>query len=245
MAERERPEWAEWADWVRERDDPKIAGTKPEALDHLLVLDLSSRNMGGCYCSSLLAELGAETIRIEPPEGDFARTFTPYGITHMGVGLAYLHEGRNKHHITLNLETPEGQKMLKGLVSRADVLIETYKPGVMDNWGIGYEELSKINPRLIYTSFYTYGQFGAKSNCGMPDYNNVDEALAHVQYATGEILPPGKTYDDMPWAVPTKAGNWLTWYVAGGFAAISILAALHYRRLTERGRPSTSRSLRL
>ena len=79
----------------------------------------------------MLAEFGAEVIRIEPPEGDFIRTCTPYGILHKGEGLNYLTEGRNKHHITLDLQKPEGREILKALAGQADVLIETYQPGVM------------------------------------------------------------------------------------------------------------------
>ena len=87
----------------------------------------------------MLAEFGAEVLRVEPPGGDFIRTCTPYGILYKGEGLNYLSEGRNKFHITLNLEMPEASEVLKGLVAQADVLIETYRPGTMDSWGIGYE----------------------------------------------------------------------------------------------------------
>ncbi|MDD5532553.1 MAG: CoA transferase, partial [Syntrophales bacterium] len=115
MTEHKRPKWAEWADYIRALDDPAKNYEKPEALDDILVLDLSSRSMAGCYCSSLLAELGAETIRVEPPGGDLVRTYSPDGIMHMGTGLAYLQEGRNKYHVTINLETAEGREMVKAL----------------------------------------------------------------------------------------------------------------------------------
>jgi len=108
----------------------------------------------------MLAEFGAEVLRVEPSEGDFIRKCTPYGILYRGEGLNYLSEGRNKFHITLNLEKPEAREMLKGLAAQADVLIETYRPGVMDDWGLGYEALKEINPRLIFASITTHGQFG-------------------------------------------------------------------------------------
>ena len=73
-----------WADWVRERDDPRLAHTKPEALDDITVLDLSDKSYAGCYCSSMLAEFGAEVLRIEPPGGDFLRTCTPDGMLYKG-----------------------------------------------------------------------------------------------------------------------------------------------------------------
>jgi crotonobetainyl-CoA:carnitine CoA-transferase CaiB-like acyl-CoA transferase len=152
-----------WVDWIRERDDPKIAQTKPEALDDITVLDLSYNSFAGCYCSSMLAEFGAEVLRVEPPEGDFLRICTPYGILYQGEGLNYLSEGRNKFHVTLDLGKPEAREMLKRLVAQADVLIETYRPGAMDGWGVGYEELRKINSRLIFASITAHGQFGSMS----------------------------------------------------------------------------------
>jgi crotonobetainyl-CoA:carnitine CoA-transferase CaiB-like acyl-CoA transferase len=235
MADYKRPKWAEWADHVRSLDDPAKNFEKPEALDDLVVLDLSSRSMAGCFCSSLLAELGAETIRIEPPGGDLVRTYSPNGVMHQGTGLAYLQEGRNKYHVTLNLETKDGQEILKFLAGQADVLIETYPAGTMDALGIGYEELAKLNPRLIYTSISGYGQFGPESARKQYDYDNVSQARSGIQYGTGEILPEGKTYDEMPYAVPTKAGPWIAWAAAGTFGAMGILSAVYYRGLTGEG----------
>jgi crotonobetainyl-CoA:carnitine CoA-transferase CaiB-like acyl-CoA transferase len=224
-----------WADWVRKRDDPQIARTRPEALDDVTVLDLSYKSFAGCYCTSMLAELGAEVLRVEPPGGDFIRTCTPYGMLHKGEGLNYLTEGRNKFHITLNLAKPEAREILKGLVSQADVLVETYRPGLMDEWGIGYEELRKINPRLIFASITAYGQFGPMSLSRMPDYDNIVQARSAIQYATGEVIPEGMSLDECPWAIPTKAGPWIGWIQAGTFMAVGILAALHWRDMTGEG----------
>lgn len=235
MMTKKRPDWAGWADWIRERDDPRIAHTRPEALDNITVLDLSYKSFAGCYCSSLLAEFGAEVLRIEPPEGDFLRTCTPYGLLYKGEGLNYLAEGRNKFHITLDLEKPDGREILKGLVSQADVLIETYRPGVMDDWGTGYEQLKEINPRLIFASITAHGQFGPMSKNKMADYDNIAQARSGFQYDTGERLPDGKTYDECPWAVPTKSGPWIAWAASGTFMASGILAALHWREITGDG----------
>jgi len=220
---------------VKERDDPRIAHTKPEAINDITVLDLSYKSFAGCYCSSMLAEFGASVLRIEPPEGDFIRTCTPYGMLYKGEGLNYLTEGRNKFHITLNLNEPEGREILKGLVSQADVLIETYRPGVMDEWGIGYEQLKEINPRLIFASITAYGQFGPMSQRRMSDYDNIAQARSGIQSATGEVMPEGKTYNECPWAVPTKAGPWIAWVQPGTFMAVGILAALHWRGMTGEG----------
>jgi crotonobetainyl-CoA:carnitine CoA-transferase CaiB-like acyl-CoA transferase len=228
-------EGSAWADWARERDDPRIARARAEALNDITVLDLSYKSFAGCYCSSMLAEFGAEVLRVEPPEGDFIRTCTPYGVLYRGEGLAYLTEGRNKFHITLNLEEPEGREILKGLVSQADVLIETYRPGVMDDWGIGYEQLRELNPRLIFASITAYGQFGPMSHSRRPDYDNIAQARSASQYATGEVMPEGQSYDECPWAIPTKAGPWIGWIQAGTFMAVGILAALHWKGMTGEG----------
>ena len=223
------------SEWARERNDPKVAHVKLEALDDISVLDLSYNNFAGSFCTSLLSEFGAEVIKIEPPEGDFLRTCTPYGILHKGVGLNYLSEGRNKFHITLNLQKPEARKVLKDFAAQADVLLETFTPGTMDRWGIGYEKLKDINPRLIVASITPFGQFGPKSKSSMSDYDNIIQARAGIQYATGEILPEGKSYDDMPWAVPTKSGPWIGAAPAGTFMAAGILAALYWRGISGEG----------
>jgi crotonobetainyl-CoA:carnitine CoA-transferase CaiB-like acyl-CoA transferase len=228
-------EQAAFLDNIKDRDDPAIAHTRPEALDDITVLDLSYKSYAGCYCSSMLAEFGAKVLRIEPPEGDFIRSCTPYGMLYKGEGLNYLTEGRNKHHITLNLKEAEGREILKSLARQVDVLIETYRPGVMDGWGIGYEQLKKLNPGLVFASITAYGQFGAMSQSRMPDYDNIAQARSGIQSGTGEVMPEGKSYDDYPWAVPTKAGPWIAWAQPGTFMAVGILAALHWRKTSGRG----------
>ncbi len=220
-----------WFDWAREQSDPKQAATKPEALDDLLVIDASFGNIGGLVCSSILAEMGARVIRVEPPGGDIARRFSPFGIEHAGTGLGYLAEGRNKHHITLNLADPEGQKLFTGLAGRADILIETYKPGVMDGWSIGYRQLRDLNPRLIYAALYTYGQFGPLSKSGRPGSEISNQAYSGLVYINGE--PADDTGAE--YTVPTKVGSWYGWYAEGLYAAYGILAALHFREETGRG----------
>jgi crotonobetainyl-CoA:carnitine CoA-transferase CaiB-like acyl-CoA transferase len=235
MKERKRPSWADWADNIRSLDDPAKAFEKPEALDDLVILDLSSRSMAGCFCSSLLAELGAKTIRIEPPGGDLVRTYSPGGIKHQGTGLAYLQEGRNKFHITLNLETEEGREIFKSLAGQADIVIETYPAGTMDEWGLGYQELSADNPRLIFASITEFGQFGPESVNKQYDYDNVSQARSGIQHQTGEVLPENCSCRERPYAVPTKSGPWMAWATSGTFAAVGILAALYHRDMTGEG----------
>ncbi len=221
-----------WALWAREASDPRRAKDKPEALDDLLVLDCSYGSLAGCFCSSILAEFGAEVIRIEPPEGDLARRFTPWGLLYGGTGLGYLPEGRNKLHITLNLATAEGKELFRSLARRADVLIETFLPGTTERWGIGYRQIRKLNPRLLYCALYTYGQFGPNAAVGKPPADVVDQALSGIPSFTGESE---RDEGAARWAVPTKQGTWFGWYAGGAFAAFGALAALHHRVLTGQG----------
>lgn len=228
----ERASIRDWALWAREATDPARASDKPGALDDLLLLDCSYASLAGSFCSSILAEFGAEVIRIEPPGGDLARHFTPWGLLHEGTGLGYLPEGRNKLHVTLNLKSVEGRELLRGLARRADVLIETFLPGTMDAWEIGYRQLRELNPRLLYCALYTYGQFGPKAASGKPPADVADQALSGIPSYTGESeVEEGPT----SYAVPTKQGNWFGWYSGGAYAAFGILVALHHRMLTGQG----------
>lgn len=222
-----------WDEWIREHDDPKYARKKPEALDDLWVIDCSYANMAGAFCSSILAEMGANVIKIEPPTGDPARKFTPFGVTHKGEGLGYLNEGRNKYHITLNLESEEGREIFKKLAKKMDVVIESFLPGTMDEWCIGYRQLRENNPGLIYCAIYTYGQYGPKASCGKADVDVIDQAMSGVTYVSGEYVEDPS--DPKEWEVPTKQGNWMGWYCGGAYAAFAILVALHYRNKTGKG----------
>ena len=220
-----------WPQFAKELSDPAQAHDKPEALDDLRVLDCSSGNFAALFTSSILAEFGAEVIRVEPPRGDVARLFSPEGLLHKGTGLPYLVEARNKRHVTLNLEHEEGRLLFAKLARHVDVVIESAVPGQMDDWGIGYRQLSVLNPRLIYLAFSTHGQFGPRAARTMPDYDITDQALSGVPYVTGE--PEGQGPAES--SVPTKQGNWIAWYVGGGFGALAILAALHWRMESGRG----------
>jgi crotonobetainyl-CoA:carnitine CoA-transferase CaiB-like acyl-CoA transferase len=221
-----------WEEWAKSATDPAQATSKPEALDGLVVLDLSRANIGGMVCSSILSEFGAEVIRIEPPEGDPARHFSPYGRMHEGVGLGYLVEARNKHHITLRLETPEGQNILRRLIRHADVVVETFMPGTMERWGIGYSQLRQANPGVVWASLSTYGQFGPKAASPIADYDVTDQALSGLTYFNGERADP---IEPQAHQVPTKAGSWLAWYVGGVWAAFGAVTALLFRGLSGEG----------
>lgn len=220
-----------WYDWAREQTDPSEAPQKLEALADLLVLDVSYGNIGGLVCSSMLAELGAQVIRIEPPEGDLARRFSPFGVMHEGTGLGYLAEGRNKRHITLNLKERRAREIFETLARKADVVIETFLPGTMDSWSIGYRQLRASNPRLIYAALYTYGQFGPLASKGRPGSEISNQAYSGLAYINGEPELDGPA----EYAVPTKTGSWYGWYAEGMFAAYGILMALNFREDTGKG----------
>lgn len=225
----------DYAHWAYKETNPDEIYKKPEALDDMVVIDISYGNFAGLFCSSILAEMGAEVIRIEPPEGDIARKMTPYGIMIKDTGLAYIVEGRNKYHITLNIESEEGREIFKRLVKKADVLIETYKPGYMDSLNIGYRDLSKENPGLIYAAIYTYGQFGHEcmKNANKPDYDITDQARGVIMSITGE--PELDPEVPKEYKKPLKHGNWMGWYAGGAWAALGILIAMFYKRKTGKG----------
>ena len=220
-----------WPRFAKEITDPALAHEKPEALEDLRVLDVSTGNFAALFASSILAEFGAEVIRIEPPGGDVARLFSPEGVRHRGTGLAYLVEARNKRHITLSLETAAGRELFQRLARHADVVIESARPGQMDAWGIGYRQLGEANPRLIYLAFSTHGQFGPKAGSPIPDYDITNQALSGTPYTTGE--PAGEGPPES--SVPTKQGNWIAWYVGGGWGAFAVLTALVWRGMSGRG----------
>jgi crotonobetainyl-CoA:carnitine CoA-transferase CaiB-like acyl-CoA transferase len=221
-----------WADYVRALTDPARARERPEALDDLLVLDCSRTSFAGLFASSILAEFGATVIRVEPPGGDPARQLSPEGRRCRDTGLAYLVEGRNKHHVTLNLEHPEGRLLLRRLAAQADVLIETFLPGTMDGWGLGYRQLGQLNPRLVYVAISTHGQFGPRAATPIPDHDLTNQALSGVVWVTGEPEGPD---GPAPHAVPTRQGSWIAWYVGGGWAAFAALAALAWRATSGQG----------
>jgi len=225
----------EYARWAHRATNPEEIPGKPEALDDMLVLDMSHGSFAGLFASSILAELGAEVIRIEPPQGDLARKMSPYGMMINGTGLGYLVEGRNKRHITLDVTKEEGGKVFKRLAKHADILIETFKPGYLDTLGLGYRGLREVNPGLIYCAVHTYGQFGESSErcANQPDYDIVNQARGVIMSITGEpeLDPevPGE------YNRPLRQGNWMGWYAGGAWAAFGILNAMLHRRKTGKG----------
>jgi CoA:oxalate CoA-transferase len=172
----------------------------------------------GPFGSMILRELGAEVIKVEFREsGDATRTIPP--ITEGGEGYVFTILNRGKKSITLELKSDEGQKIARDLISRADILLENFTPGVMDRLGLGYENTRKINPKLIFASLSGYGQTGP--NCAKPAFDTVAQAVGGMISTTG-----------FPENPPVKCGPSVADLGGGAFTVISILAALQHRNST-------------
>lgn len=200
----------------------KRKGEREGALSGYRVLDLADAK--GILCTRLLADLGADVIRIEKPEGDPLRRMPPFvnDVPQLENSLYFLYRNMNKRGLTLNLETSAGKTIFKKLVERADVLVETFPPGYMAGLGLDYEELRKVNPALIMASITEFGQTGPYRD--WKGSNIVDFALSGVMITSG--FP-----EKMPCLLPgTPAYD-----AASLVAAISIVAALYYRGITGEG----------
>ncbi len=205
---------------------------KPEVLSDTLILDVSYANMSGDICSGIYAEFGAEVIKIEPPEGDPSRKMTPYGVNRSGVGVPFIMEARNKRYMTLDLKSEAGRADFKKLAAKAGVVIETFDPGQMDSWGIGYRQLSEINPGLVYIAISPYGQYGKKTQemTGIPDSDITSQAASGAPANIGDMEEEGEPYN---W--PLKAGVWLGWYTSGLEAALGGAIARYYAQASGEG----------
>jgi formyl-CoA transferase len=195
-------------------------GTAPAPLKGVRVIDMS-RIIAGPYCSMMLGDFGAEVIKIEQPKtGDESRAWGPPWLKE--VSAYYIAVNRNKKSLTLNLKEPEGVKILQGLVEKGDVLLENFRPGTMDELGLGYEALREINPRLIYCDISGYGTHGPYRD--KPGVDVIVSAIGGLMAITGE--PDGK---------PVKVGVPLVDVMTGIYAFGSISSALYLREKTGRG----------
>lgn len=189
-------------------------------LSGIRVLDFS-RVLAGPAASLALADLGAEVVKVEPPgTGDDTRTFPPM---RQGESHYFLSINRGKKSIVIDLKTDAGVKLAKDLATKCDIVIENYRPGVMDRLGLGYEALSAINPRLIYCAISGFGMTGPLKD--RPSFDIVLQAMSGALSVNGE---PGQ--------MPTKLGVPLGDMVGGVNGPIGILAALYERSVTGRGR---------
>ncbi len=183
------------------------------------VLDMS-RVLAGPFCGMLLADMGAEVIKLEIPlKGDDSRQFPPFK---SGESLYYVNLNRGKKSITLNLKTAEGKKIFRKLVKQCDVVLENFRPGTMESLGLGYEELRNINPRLIYAAISGFGQTGPYRS--RPGYDIIGQAMGGLLSITG--------WPDSP---PTRSGTAIGDILSSLFCCIGILSALVIRERTGEG----------
>jgi crotonobetainyl-CoA:carnitine CoA-transferase CaiB-like acyl-CoA transferase len=189
------------------------------SLDGVRILDLS-RVLAGPFCGMLLADLGADVIKIEDTgSGDESRTWPPHKD---GESAAYLVINRNKRDLTLDLKSPDGVAVLKKFVAGVDVLIENFRTGTMESFGLGYDTLSAINPRLIYCSVSAFGRTGPRKDGA--GYEALMQAFSGIMSITGE--PDGP---------PVRAGVSFLDLTTGIFSAFGIVNALLYRAKTGLG----------
>lgn len=190
-------------------------------MDGVLVIDVSSF-IAGPFCTTQLAEFGAEVWKAELPEvGDALRRF---GTAHpSGDTLPWLSECRNKKSVTLDLRKPEGAEILKEMVRRADILVENFQPGTLEKWGLGWDVLHQVNPRLVMVRISGYGQTGPYS--GRPGFGRIGNAFGGLSFLAG--------YPDRPPVTPGSAT--IPDYLAGIYGAFGALMALRAREMTGEG----------
>jgi len=197
----------------------------PRPLSHIRVLDLS-RVLAGPWASQNLADLGAEVIKIERPgSGDDTRSWGPPFLKdadgrETNESAYYLSVNRGKKSVTLDISKPEGQRIACELAARCDVLLENYKVGGLAKYGLGYDEVRKINPRVVYCSITGFGQTGPHAH--RPGYDFIFQGMGGLMSITGER-------DDLPGGGPQKVGIAITDVLTGMYAALAITAAIAHR----------------
>ena len=188
-------------------------------LKNLLVVDLT-RVLVGPYCTMILSDLGARVIKIEAPEiGDDSRGFGPFIDDYSAYFMSL---NRGKESIALNLKNEDDKKVFEKILAKADILVENFKPGTLEKWGFGWNEVSKKYPRLIYASASGFGQTGPLKE--LPAYDMVVQGMGGLMSVTGH-----------PNSEPTRVGTSIGDITAGLFTAIGINAALYDRQKTGKG----------
>jgi formyl-CoA transferase len=196
-------------------------------LQNIRVLDIT-RALAGPYCTMMLGDLGADVIKVERPKsGDESRGWGPpfvgeaYG-PYTGESAYFLAANRNKRSITINIQTPEGQEIIRRLAGVSDVFVENYRTGDLDKFGLGYEDLHRLYPKLVYCSISGYGRTGPYAD--RPGYDAIIQAEGGMMSLTGPAEGP-----------PSRAGIPIIDITSGMFASTAILAALRARDLTGEG----------
>ena len=190
-----------------------MEGKDKGPLAGMRVIDIGTM-VAGPVAATLLADLGADVIKIEQPRGgDALRHIGPMV---EGESLWWNVEGRNKKSVTLDLHHPEGQRILKAMVKHADVLVENFRPGILDKWKLSWEHLRQVNPRLVMLSVSGYGQTGPYAN--RAGYDRIALAMGGTLNATG--------YPDR---APVKLGTAMADYSTAVLGALGVMVALYHR----------------
>ncbi|MHB8991104.1 MAG: CaiB/BaiF CoA transferase family protein [Chloroflexota bacterium] len=193
-------------------------GARP--LDGVRVIDLSTV-IAGPHCATLLGEFGADVIKVElPGVGDSLRKFWPQ---YNGTALIWRVEARNKRCITLDMRKPKGQEIIRRLVKISDVVVENFRPGTLERWNLGYEQLEEVNPGLVMVRVTGYGQFGP--NKDKPGFGRIASAYGGLSNLAG--------YPDRPPVIPGTAS--IPDYLTGVYGALGAMMALHHRDRTGEG----------
>jgi crotonobetainyl-CoA:carnitine CoA-transferase CaiB-like acyl-CoA transferase len=214
-----KEDYFEWAESIL---DPSRTFEKPEALADIKIVELCTLILGPSL-PSFLSELGAMVFKVElPGTGDTMRSLTPFAKFYKGSAFGYLKEARNKYHISIDVRVNEGKDLFRELVKRSDIVVENLRAGTMDKWGIGYRQLSELNPRLIYIALNGFGQWGPYVD--RPSYDAIAQSESGMSWITG-----------FPDKLPLKSGIWLADYFGGLMGAVGVLGALAYRDRTGQG----------
>ena len=196
-----------------------MSATKTPPLKGIKVIELGTL-IAAPFCSRILAEFGAEVIKIESPDGgDQLRQWRKI---YEGTSLWWYVQSRNKKSLTLNLRSAEGQEIVRKLVQDADIVIENFRPGALEKWNIGWEQLSAINPRLIMVRLSGYGQTGPDRD--KPGFGVIGESMGGLRYVTG--------YADRP---PVRLGVSIGDSIAALYGVIGAMMALQHRHASGRG----------
>ncbi len=189
-------------------------------LEGLIVLDLS-QGIAGPYCGLLLRQQGARVIKVEPPTGDWSRQMGRARAGHTAISIAY---NAGKESVVLDTRTPEGRSALQRLATKADIVIQNFRPGVAERMGAGYEELARANPKLIYVSISGYGPDGPMAQ--LPALDTTMQAVSGLMYVNRDVATDQ----------PRRIGFFLIDLTTGMYAAQNIGTALYRAALTGQGR---------
>ncbi len=193
-----------------------MPGTPP--LSGYRVLELGS-TVAGPFCGRLFADFGAEVIKVEPTDGDPVRSM---GRHYQGVSLYAASIFRGKRLISVNLRTDEGREIVRNLAAKSDFLVENFRPGSLEEWGLGYDSLARLNPGLILVRISGYGQSGPYRE--RPGYGAICESVSGLRHLTGD--------PDRP---PSRTASSLTDYITGLYATLGAMFALEVRHKTGKG----------